>query len=147
MNHFIQVAVAVASILIAMIFAPFPSLAEDRCKQWVIAPEWRLWQGDGVRVLMKLEQTSTILKGQASYPVPHRPDRTGTVVGTVEKNLVKLEISWADGPVNLFIGTIQPEGMIEGNTYDKAKPDSKESWFSDEKAMRCADATAKPITT
>jgi len=46
--------------------------------------------------------------------------------------------------VNVFSGRIGPEGGIEGNTYDKAKPESKETWFSDDKAMRCADTVAKP---
>ncbi len=137
-------AVALAWILIATVSAPLPSSAEDQCKQWVVSPEWRLWQGNGVRVLMKLEQTLTILKGQASYPIPHSADRTGIVTGTVEKDRVKLEITWVDGQVNIFSGTVDPEGMIGGNTYDKAKPESKETWFSDDKAMRCADTASKP---
>jgi len=79
--------------LLAVATSILPSLAEDQCKQWVASPEWRIWQGSGVRVLMKLEQTLTVLKGQASYPIPHTTDRTGTVSGTVEGENVKLQIS------------------------------------------------------
>lgn len=134
----------VMSILFASLFVLLPSPVQGQCPQWVVTAEWRLWRGDGSRVLMKLEQNQTEIKGQASYPNPHNPDRTGVVSGTVKADNFTVQISWGDGQVNVFSGRIGPDGMIEGSTYDKAKAENKEPWFSDAKAMKCADTVAKP---
>jgi hypothetical protein len=144
--RFRQFAAGIGGLLFASIFLLLPAPVQGQCPQWVVTAEWRLWQGDGSRVLMKLEQNQTEIKGQASYPIPHNPDRTGVVFGTVKGDNFNLQISWGDGQLNVYNGRIGPDGMIEGNTYDKAKPENKEPWFSDAKAMKCADTVAKPAT-
>jgi hypothetical protein len=132
-------------LLFGALFTILPSPVKAQCPQWVATGEWRLWQSDGTRVLMKLNQTLDLVKGEAAYPIPNSPDRVGEVSGTVKGDNFNVQIVWKDGPVSIYNGRIGPDGMIEGNAYDEAKPENKEPWFSDAKAMRCADTAAKPI--
>ncbi|MDB6163899.1 MAG: hypothetical protein JWL98_1331 [Xanthomonadaceae bacterium] len=126
-----------------------PLVAHAACDRWDVSGQWRAVQANDTSPQFTLQQTTTGLQGTASYTYVHKSQCVlvacgddyytvnGSVDGTVDGDAFKVNAYWDNGTIGVYTGTINPQGRIEGVTYDRQHPDTKASWYSD-RTLTCA---------
>jgi hypothetical protein len=66
----------------------------------------------------------------------------GLLDGNIDGDRFNAQISWnSDRGVDIYTGQIGPNGRIEGETYDRARPNNRATWYSSS-PLRCAEQQA-----
>ena len=134
-------------LVVAVLFALLPSLAQAQCTQWDVSGKWYLEVTKGILEEMDLKQNGVNIGGKS-----HAYSSVATVIGTVKGNDFNLYIDWsAEGRTfeprvasfEAFSGKIGPDGVIHGHATTMVNPDlsgTKNPWSSD-RAMKCVRGT------
>jgi hypothetical protein len=133
----------VLAATIAVLLAP--GAAQAACSgKWDLSGSFFAAQTNGVVVTFHLEQDGTSLSGDATVPNPvvsstSYPIAARSVEGSIEGDSVTLTVYWKGPSIGIYTGTVNSEGYLYGEGYDKLTPESRAGWTSDRKMKRCAN--------
>src|SRR3954468_18346260 len=123
-----------------LIVLSFSGSINGQCPQgWNVSGGWRFKQSNqaALNSLRLSAGEGGDITGVARYQTGGRDTSvSGSVTGRVSGNDVELVVSWSNGLVGVYNGTIDPQGKITGTGYEKKSPSKKVSWFS-ERALVC----------
>lgn len=125
-----------------------PAAAHAACSQWDISGGWSAVQSNDTKPTFVLQQTGAQIHGNANYSYIHKSrcvlaycgDDTysveGSVDGTIEGDSIDITTYWNNDTVGVYTGKINPQGRIEGSTYDRQHPQTMARWYSD-RTIKC----------
>ena len=125
-------AISVAALLMS------PAVAHAYpCSQWAFSGATTLKQSNGWRLFF--DSTSPRALG-AAEAVSKGGHMKGTVDGAITGKDVRLVVRWTSGPIGHYDGQINPDGYMNGITYDATNPSSTATWSSDQRLSCLAPA-------
>jgi hypothetical protein len=109
-----------------------PAFAAEACAEWSLRGDTFLIQSNNPRqpTVLGLEQEGEQLKGIAAYGgsvsllSPGEFEKSGPVTGKVTGNSFSATVYWGNGSIGVYTGTIDAQGVLSGQTFDKANPRS-----------------------
>jgi hypothetical protein len=130
--------------------------AEKTCTTWDLSGDWTFFQSNEASPIFHLELTDQGLQGTGEffYLVDSEPcpffaqcGKDAVVVnssvdGTLTGNELELTAYWSDGTIGVYSGKVNPQGRIEGTTFDREHPQTMASWYS-ARTANCLDGTGK----
>lgn len=135
-----------------------PSSAMAACAQWDMNGDWRFAQSNlpiHRSPVFTLRQNGSDIQGNALFTVKYWSkgilhssygfaEIAGSVRGVINGDTLELTVFWADDDsIGVYTGKIDPQGRMEGTTYDKRDPDSTATWIS-ERAAKCLIVESPP---
>ena len=132
MDNIRKVSLALTSVCgLAASLAAAPAFADGECVSWNVAGTWRVHQSNGINVLLRLQQNDQLLSGVGEYSYfdnDARKERTvsGPIDGQLDNgSLVRVSVYWSNGAVGLYVGTVLPDGRMEGYSHERADVNNK----------------------
>jgi len=129
-------------VISACLFAPTASVADGVCSQWDVSGSWSFRQSNDTGPVLQLEQTASEFHGTASYnhsvdddycigvACDHQETVRGMVVGTVKVDVFEATVYWDNHAIGVYSGSVGPQGLIAGSTFDATNPQTKANWHS-----------------
>lgn len=110
-----------------------PSAAQTACLRWNLGDHFSLAQSNSNDVVFYLQRTGIVqLTGKAtSWHIGFV--REAEAEGKISGDDFDVTVYWDNQTVGRYTGQIGAAGRMEGTTYNKAKPESRASWFSRER--------------
>jgi hypothetical protein len=132
---------ATAITMAAGLMLPTPAQAQPACNDWEFPGDLTLDQADGWRVQIPVSGTprKTAGPGQAVYFMAGKSDPSnGTATGGLTGNQINVTVTWSNGSVGKFTGTVAPDGRASGTSNSSSGFST--TWTAAQK-MNCLDAT------
>lgn len=136
-------------LLLAILLASIvPGLAGATCQRWDVNGAWTFVQSNDTTPTLELQQAGDRVQGSATYRETRKNgwfwDYKGSIDGTVNGDRMQLTVYWDQGAIGIYNAKINPDGSLEGGTYDKRDPDNYATWNADRKA-RCELSSERPV--
>ncbi|HVF46395.1 MAG TPA: hypothetical protein VNA17_02395 [Pyrinomonadaceae bacterium] len=149
-------ATLLCSLLFAAIVAFLPTSAGAQCSTG--------WDASGSLIIIQrgskyandltLEQKGKVITGTAYTYTPTYgiisdgyESLKGTVDGTFDGDRFSVQIFWANRLTGIYNGKVLPSGRLDGEAWEKASPNSRQTWHS-QGVLKCAPpppVVPKPI--
>ncbi|MGH6825547.1 hypothetical protein [Methyloceanibacter sp.] len=137
-------ALACASTLLATAF-PSTVASQGFTCQWDLTGHWELRQTNGILVNLDLQQRGPLFTGSAGTPEFFGTGSRGSLDGSVDnQSKFKMSIYWDNGAIGEYTGTVNQNGRLEGETYDRMSPASMARWFSTGTGGKCLGGLLGP---
>lgn len=129
------------SLLFAAALALMPISAEAQCSTgWDASGEWSIKQrGSKYTNRLTLVQKNRVITGDAITSIDikggfldpgGRDPLGGTVDGTIDGDSLSIQIFWANGLTGVYNGKVLPSGRLDGEAWEKASPNIRQTWYS-----------------
>ncbi len=126
-----------AIVFVAVVSSVFtlalPSAAA--CQQWAVPGEFWGSQSNGWAVKFQLQQNGQSLQGTAEsalFAQRQYIKNRGSADGSITSSRFQVTVYWRNSKaVGVYEGGINPQGRIDGTTYDRWNPNSRAAWYSD----------------
>ncbi len=139
-------AILFAAVLSSIVLGlALPSTAA--CKQWLVPDAFWGAQSNGWAVRFILQQKrvdvgvyGSSLQGTAESALVYQRQyikARGSADGSITGSSFQVTVYWNNQTIGVYQGGINPQGRIDGVTYDRWHPNSKAKWYS-ETLMACS---------
>jgi hypothetical protein len=140
--------IQLGTLAIVFFAIPFESVqAMVGCSQWLMPSRTAIKQSNETVISVEISSSQGGFVGKASYYSHFRRAAPFLVNGVLEGRMngssVQFTIHWQDdyntgvkNATGVYIGTVGPQGRLEGTSYDVAHPQSRASWWANE-ALQC----------
>jgi hypothetical protein len=109
------------------------------CPPGVIGGKITFVQTNGFRADFDFTPRGSELQGSGSYVWVSGDQAftiTGPVLGRVDGNYFEFTVYWNNATTGVYAGHLDPQGRMEGSSYDKQNPGSMAMWHSEGK-LQC----------
>lgn len=125
---------------VALFLALLPISAQAQCANWDASGKWSIKQaGSKYTNDLTLEQKGRVITGLAltlrdtkgGIFIPGGRDTVGgTVDGTIDGDSLSIQIFWSNGLTGVYNGNFLPSGRLDGEAWEKASPNIRQTWYS-----------------
>lgn len=145
---------------------PLGAQAQSGCASWNVSGIRTIEQSNGITVTANLRHEADAIRGTATWTQTVTNSREtyarsydAGVEGTVQGDRFDVVMTWNNGSIGVYVGTIDANGVVAaGTNYDRRRPDIQVRWRNVE-PFRCRPppnrnaapptrvTTPKPVTS
>ena len=144
-------------------FCAVSSLPRLLCCRSPLKRQCANWDASGQLIIIQrfskyennltLEQKGNVLTGTAYTFTPTSgvisdgyKSLNGTVDGTLDGDRFSVQIFWVNRLTGVYNGKVLPSGRLDGEAYEKASPNSRQTWYSKD-VLKCPPPPPKVLRT
>ncbi len=120
-------------VLVAALVALAAPSTAHACQQWAFpGGDLKVEQSNGYTLFFyNVRLSGAGIAGRARHNRLN-PGISGGFDGRIAGSFLNITVYWPGGTAGVYQGRINRQGRVEGTTYDRARPTSRATWYSDE---------------